>query len=197
MRERPILFSGEMVRAILEGRKTQTRRAVNPQPIQGEGVCECPYGNFGWAYTVNGGACSCGGVTNRYGHPGDKLWVKETFCDVMKDCIQNHCFYRADMPIHIDAENTERGDNIDFADSDFKWTPSIFMPRWASRITLEIVSTRIERLQEITLDDARAEGVETTDQYAALWISINGAESWNSNPFVWVIEFKKLEGGAK
>jgi hypothetical protein len=69
------------------------------------------------------------------------------------------------------------------------------MPRWASRITLEITAVRVERLQGISLDDAKAEGVETTDQYAELWGKINGAESWDANPWVWVVAFKQEEGG--
>jgi len=204
-KERPILFSGEMVRAILAGRKTMTRRAVKPQPIAGEGVRTCPHCASDWAYTVNGGACSCGSVTNRYGNPGDRLWVKETFCEKP---FMPGIVYRATCD-GIAKDNMKGG----------KWKPSIFMPRGASRITLEIVETRIERLQDISEEDAQAEGATPLRRidiavhesllsiqsdlyshkigYFKLWESINGPGSWDANPFVWVIEFKRLEGGAQ
>ena len=174
MKERPILFSGERVTAILEGHKTLTRRAIKPQPPNGEGVHTCHYCESNWSYTTDGGACACRGITNRYGNPGDRLWVKETFAI-------------------LDAGIAYRMTGSGWTDK-MKWKPSIFMPRYASRLTLEIIDTRVERLQSITLEDAQREGVETTDQFAELWIRINGQESWDSNPFVWVIEFKKLEG---
>jgi hypothetical protein len=205
MKERPILFSGEMVRAILEGRKTMTRRVVKDpictnKEIYGEDGGLTWYGNFGLRKPC------------KFGAVGDRLWVKETFC---QPTFEEKCFYRADMPIHIDRKESGLNEDIDFVDSDFKWKPSIFMPRWASRITLEIVSVRVERLQDITEKDAKEEGIkqvtcgldETCFEYArnenaystakqafeALWKKINGAESWVANPWVWVIEFKKVE----
>jgi hypothetical protein len=199
MKERPILFSGPMVRAILEGRKTQTRRIVkdpictNQELYADAGLIW--YGGFGLRKPC------------KFGAVGDRLWVKETFC---QPTFEEKCFYRADMPIHIDRKESGLNEDIDFVDSDFKWKPSIFMPRWASRITLEIVSVRVERLQWITEEDAKAEGVEPYNakmyvhgrgvlehsyvpEYAMLWNDINGAGSWSSNPWVWVIEFKKVE----
>lgn len=184
MKERPILFSGPMVRAILEGRKTQTRRALKPQPPKQTAVVD-PYNHDIEHFTAwtadNKMMLSRGNIKNTahwrcpYGLPGDRLWVRESFCSV---------------------DNTEFGGT--------KWKPSIFMPRAASRITLEITSLRVERLQEISEDDAKAEGVSQhpnypkeffsswTAAYKHLWNSINGPGSWNTNPWVWVIEFKRI-----
>ena len=191
MKERPILFSGPMVRAILEGRKTMTRRVVKPQPskscnVDSETACEilakgCPYGD-----------------------PGDKLWVRETFCETANVRGDGHylCRYRA-------------GDEYDkIVECAGPWKPSIFMPRWASRITLEITSVRVERLQKINAVDAIAEGIEPTREqpghfnwkwyglnnaqcnavmsFEMLWIMINGPESWDANPWVWVIKFRRV-----
>ena len=153
MKERPILFSAPMVRAILDGRKTMTRRILTER--HGE---YCPYG-----------------------HPGDFLWVRETFYNSRMD---------NSMPTHYRADNQ---------DEDFQliWNPSIFMPRWASRILLEITAVRVERLQKISEDDARAEGVspETVGPFSELWDSINRkpGRTWADNPFVWVIEFKRIK----
>jgi hypothetical protein len=211
MKERPILFSGEMVRAILEGRKTQTRRVVK----------------FGWNGTAGelmaqshfDPAYKC-----KYGEPVDRLWVKETFA------VHKHGrLVKEKMPLfeytHISSDDfscsIENGYEIVYRatqtiDPDFPihWRPSLFMPRWASRITLEIVSVRVERLQDITEEDAKAEGVIHDDcstvlwknytnkmssydtarsSYASLWENINGNGAWASNPWVWVIEFKKVE----
>ncbi len=194
MKERPILFSAPMVRAILEGRKTMTRRAVripNWQDNETErtkllidgikkGFPKCPYGK-----------------------PGDRLWVRETFTESSSGVI-----YRADPMF----------DHCKKGDISWKWKPSIFMPRKFSRITLEITNVRVERLQDITEDDADDEGVEICgydqlfgcpyyknyqggkpfycggkDSFKSLWESINGPASWSTNPFVWVVEFKRVE----
>jgi hypothetical protein len=124
----------------------------------------------------------------KYGQPGDRLWVKETF---WTGGTKEETAYRADAEMPSSA--TKMG---------CKWKPSIFMPRKASRITLEIVNVRVERLQNITEEDANAEGIPSrmsvqtltpaVADYAALWESINGYGSWTMNPWVWVIEFKKL-----
>lgn len=208
MKERPILFSGEMVRAILDGRKTQTRRVVKPQPFR-RAICGT---NGVWydADCINPGTP----IPMRYGHVGDRLWVKEAhyFFDGAGSFARfktGRVWYRADGL------------------KTFKWRPSIFMPRWASRVTLEITGVRVERLQEISDDDAKAEGIEgrwhpddnrcwtwkdyrrsqrlgediyhygslvtPRSTYEGLWDSINGKKhSWESNPFCWVIEFKRL-----
>lgn len=166
-RERPILFSGPMVRAILDGRKTVTRRVVKHVPPEGTPVHLCPYGS-----------------------PGDRLWVRETWFNSRGD---------DSMPTHYRAD-----DRIE--DLQIKWKPSIFMPRWASRITLVLKSVRVERLQDITEEDAKQEGCEPTnlsDAYAKceyllarnrfreVWTKINGPASWDANPWVWRLEFEK------
>ena len=186
MKERPILFSAPMVRAILEGKKTQTRR-VWKQPTS---LCmkdDCLYATEHDA-RQSFNPIARDEIVCPYGQRGDRLWVREAFhiCPHHEDY-----FYRADdenLPLKCKAHT--------------KWKPSIHMPRRASRITLEITSIRVERLQDISDADALAEGVDQTNTsirgYAAerfkrLWSSINGADSWHSNPWVWVIEFKKVE----
>jgi len=176
MKERPILFSAPMVRAILEGRKTQTRRVVKMR--------DCG-GRVGWfgsdiddvEWVVN--AATRGTGVSPYGKPGDRLWVRETFARSMGKGY----LYRAtdgDLgPYHATG-----------------WKPSIHMPRIASRILLEVVSVRVERLNNISEADAVAEGVTGMDpvlQYAKLWETINGTGSWNKNQWVWVVEFRRLE----
>ena len=214
--EKPILFSGEMVRAILDGRKTQTRRVVKPQPWD-EALHTA--GGCGWAWAKSGpGATQFDWNTTPvalaaqitkycpYGLPGTRLWVRETWqCDPV-----NHrtLCYRA------------TGHGSDCKIPTHLWRPSIHMPRWASRITLEVAAVRVERLQEITEEDAKAEGTDE-DKFAVhyycdegdpddpndfgthrcnwrfgfkmLWESIYGPESWDTNPWVWVIEFTRIE----
>lgn len=212
-RERPILFSSQMVRAILAGTKTQTRRVAkiddvaNGKPVQWVSVAPCTTGIME--------------VRCPYGEPGDRLWVRETFIHEPADycweasvsipCRPASTVYRADH------EGDTRGAG---------WTPSIHMPRSLSRITLEITGVRVERLQKISEADAIAEGIERGNgfpgwyrgplagdssalvesgrkfkiptafprlAYRALWESINGPSSWKANPFVWVVEFRRLE----
>ena len=212
MKERPILFSAAMVRAILAGKKTQTRRIVKPQPSN---VCT-DY----WRVVASTRRSMIdtwiprGGVPNEfgefpkrgkhvrcpYGVPGDRLWVRE--CWGLFDTQPSdgpdraHVFYRA-----TDGNRRELRYQL--------WRSSIHMPRWASRITLEVVAVRVERLQDISNNDAIAEGcngerwldpdgsegrgVEPWEQFRELWESINGTESWSANPWVWVVEFKRLE----
>lgn len=181
MKERPILFSGPMVRAILDGRKTQTRRAIKlPLKCKAHGV-------------------SINSISQRdqseilqycpYGQPGDRLWVKETFAYAGSEINLVPGFvYRATDP----DWSTLVG---------FRWKPSIFCTRDASRITLEITAIGIERLQAITTRDALAEGVAydvskpdgaPAAVFRTLWQSINGPDSWAANPWVWVIYFKAL-----
>lgn len=230
-----------MVRAILEGRKTQTRRVVKPQPEFCGGVGEeldlSKWGShsmdqYPHFVPVENWRCP-------YGQPGDRLWVKETHrFDGLdpKIALRSQCLdeisYRADM----------QGDR---ACDDCAWRPSIFMPRWASRITLEITGVRVERLNEITEEDAKKEGIEPlfteekikerpdlaecrgqwsnylwhghfgkygmgnaksdrwshqfssytspVGSYSSLWESINGTGSWDANPWVWVVEFRRVE----
>jgi hypothetical protein len=173
MKEGPIMFSTPMVRATLEGRKSQTRRVLQPQPVRKVG----PGGIF---------------LKCPYGQPGDRLWVRESFTVNNDGAV---C-YRATHPLPKDRQ----------------WVPSIFMPRRASRITLEVVRVRVERLQAITEADAVQEGVAFTepppgagsgqseydapwgpiDQFIYLWDLLNAKRGfgWDKNPWVWAIEFK-------
>jgi hypothetical protein len=213
MKERPILFNAEMVRAILEGRKSQTRRAVKPQPkmrYRSLGACRLAErltdGLIDGQRTFDslpesipthpehGGLIRC-----PYGVAGDRLWVRETWCYASAKDVKK-ALYRADWPPH---------------DYGPKWRPSIHMPRWASRITLEVVSVRVERVQDISEEDARAEGCDYDDgkppegfdeedrpiallEFRNLWDSINAKRGlgWNVNPWVWAVEFKPLEVGS-
>ena len=194
MIERPILFSGAMVRAILEGRKTVTRRVVKP--------CRHPFGRMLTAEEVaaefNGGTCA---VLCPYGQPGERLWVRETFNRSNPGGAEGVYYYRADGQFPA-----AMGGNRFYGDE--AWKPSIHMPRAASRILLEITAVRVERLQAISEEQAKAEGapmelaeLERTvlgavatyrAGFARLWQSINGAESWFANPWVWVVEFKRV-----
>jgi hypothetical protein len=186
MSERPILFSGPMVRAILAGTKTQTRRVV--KLLEG---FEPSGSTMHWPH-----AQKRAGVTVPlkcpYGQPGDRLWVRETWAPVFKRVPHsNGCLYRAD----------DDGRQINPRSMDGKWKPSIHMPRWASRITLEITGVRVERLQDISGQDVIAEGIEVDilgnapltlaiDRYRRLWDSLNAEHApWASNPWVWVVEF--------
>lgn len=212
MRERPILFSTPMVQAILAGKKTKTRRIVKWQPYhEGESI------NFNFSGMSLGHYCTGvpesgyvlysrggGGCWNQrtkpihcpYGKPGDILWVREAWS---KD-KNNEYVYRANY-------GTTEDDS--FPPSMFKWRPSIFMPREACRIKLRITDIRVERLQDISEDDAKAEGVSLNygasdervcrfqkyrDAFRALWDSLNKKRGygWDTNPWVWVIEFEKL-----
>ena len=177
VKERPILFSGPMVRAILDGRKTQTRRIVKPQPAAAPSVNKAQY----WV------GCPYGGV-------GTRLWVRETWRSISSGTREGGFDYRANDP---------SASGVGFT----AWKPSIHMPRVASRITLEITAVRVERLKDISAEDAKAEGISNVFDavflgkarsveaacYATLWESINGEGSWAVNPWVWVVEFKKVE----
>lgn len=191
MKERPILFSGTMVRAILEGRKTQTRRLVKPAPI----FCS----NVGWeVFTPRDGALPLDQVACPYGQPGDRLWVRETWAPNSVGSAIALILKSAPQPgVYYAATHTGR--------VGWRWRPSIHMPRWASRITLEVVAVRVQRLQDISRGDAMAEGCPFANMadggdpriwYSWLWNQINGDGSWDANPWVWVIEFKRVEGGA-
>lgn len=205
MKERPILYKGEMVRGILDLIKTKTRRLsgledVNKQPDDWtfrkmdvldwmtKPSAKGKYGAYFESDTIEPKTLSVCPQVCPYGQPGDYLWVKETFCN--------------SEPIRY------RADGI-WKDGDQIWTPSIFMPRWASRILLEIVTVQVERLQNITEEDAIAEGVDGAESegakfcgwyekpiraYHRLWDQINANRGfgWDTNPWVWVIEFKKV-----
>jgi hypothetical protein len=233
-KERPILFSGPMVRALLDGSKTQTRRVVKPargRPIDflGGGLKGgSDWNNPGcWGYEFDDGWVLLKNDADSfqypcpYGQPGDRLWVRENGWErplrTPKDMQEGADTWE---PYYFDADILSRGDVDEFKQWGFKRRPSIFMPRWASRITLEITGVRVERLQDISAADALSEGIKITvdretkvplmrltgkfppalyikgnglviAEYASLWETINGAGSWAANPWVWVVEFKR------
>jgi len=200
VKERPILFSAPMVKALLAGKKTQTRRIVKPDP-DSEINPVIVDGTWQWATMASRRRCP-------YGVPGDRLWVRETWAtrpswDHVKpsEVPKGYAIYtRADEP-DVAVE---------------KWRPSLFMPRWASRITLDVCLVRVERLNEIIGADARAEGISdlhcygpgcldgpngcnargcigAREAYEKLWETIHGPGSWALNPWVWIIEFRKID----
>lgn len=195
-RELPILFSTHMVHALLAGRKTQTRRIVKPHPDE-NGATYMPvapaldweeYYKMEWKPwqwdTENGESIMkhC-----PYGSKGDLLWVRETFtvfepehCEGMRN---RHC-YKASF--HESAEEWRKECISD--GYSYNWKPSIFMPKYAARIWLEVLDVRIERLHEISEKDAKAEGVADGNDFKSLWQKIN--RNWGDNPWVWVVEFK-------
>lgn len=199
--EHPILFSGPMVRAILDGTKTQTRRAVKPQPR------DVPDGSYVDAYNHTSDWCfwsadnrlvnSVGPIDKTcmwrcpYGKPGDLLWVRETWAKRCADAEQfgtEEVLYKATSMLIVPPA----------------WKPSIHMPRWASRITLRVTDVRVQRVQEISEEDAIAEGCRGElrgdtiypphAQFAELWDSINAkrGHSWESNPWVWAVTFERV-----
>ncbi|HBO1871470.1 TPA: hypothetical protein ACIR1N_005648 [Pseudomonas aeruginosa] len=203
MKERPILFSGPMVRAILEGRKTVTRRVMKPQP-DFLGSMVDPNTPF---KTLDAGLHAR--ITCPYGEPGDRLWVREAWAaDAQVDAIAPRDLSQGE-PIWYPADFSVRQTGCSMI-SKGRGRPSIHMPRWASRILLEITAVRIERLQDISEKQALAEGVELegegvcwagaagtasdspVESFRLLWELINGAGSWNANPWVWGVEFKRV-----
>jgi hypothetical protein len=216
-KERPILFSGPMVRAILDGRKRQTRRVVKSQPPEWA-ICAEEHMD-GWFFHDKHGDTEdlwfypdyeSAGLQCPQGKPGDRLWVRETFRAWREIGERGGEWDLCEGPLVPEFP----GDAFDYAadhvGSRFPWRPSVHMPRWASRITLEITGMRVERLHELSEADALAEGCEArrsndgydidpfhdmsaSDSFAELWESINGPCSWAANPWVWVIEFKRLE----
>jgi hypothetical protein len=191
-RERPILFSAPMVRAILDGTKTQTRRALAPDLFISSGGAVVRMASVGPATT---------GIAEAHcpywRTPGDRLWVRETWARDDEDgCVM----YRADVGRDANAEAWEQG-RLEGVPR-YRWRPSIFMPRWASRITLEVTGVRVEWLRDISRGDAMAEGCpfpnmakgeDPRQWYADLWNQINGPGAWDDNPHVWVIEFRRLQ----
>ncbi|MGL4575104.1 MAG: hypothetical protein ACRCV9_09985 [Burkholderiaceae bacterium] len=250
MKEKPILFSAPMVRAILAGQKTQTRRVVNlperssrgrwevmpwggPNGGRNSKGVEIPFQNA-IGHTLTGEIFLC-----PYGGPGDQLWVREA-CrahEISDEEAEQDTYgimdqFDLESPIHgldgvvyeadgafLQIGNTREdadawGKLYDYRNKKGAKVPSIHMPRWASRITLEITGVRVELLQDISESDAVAEGVyfdprmqgyvsdaegrhfhaaDPVETYAGLWESLNGAGSWEENPFVWVIEFKRVK----
>ncbi|HBR2159103.1 hypothetical protein [Klebsiella pneumoniae] len=238
MKERGMIFNGEMVRAILDGRKTQTRRIMKPQPEP------CPRGGHWWPSNVfktmlhveeemQNGKGGWGGLVGDacpFGDVGDRIWVREAYRfpasldDVSPTGVGEMAvatgyrkpwaptFYEFTGTFSDGWKGFETPPKVSDAG---KLRPSIHMPRWASRILLEITDVRVERLSAISQEDAQAEGMELTgwrptysdpdsggevmtpyDNFAELWSSIYGEESWKANGWVWVISFKRVEGGA-
>lgn len=227
MKTRPILFSAPMVRAILDGSKTQTRRVVKPQPPDNH---EPPYqrSDGEWVTTLNEPPHTLLDFKMRcpYGQPVDRLWVRETFyVDTMPDgrlpggpvilddwggapLDMRDVYYRAD------GECCDQIPECSCAEVGRpNWRPSIFMPRWASRLTLDVLEVRVERVQDISEEDARAEGVTLESvngtlngepakiqpfthrsSFGFLWNTLNAKRgySWESNPFVWVVVFQRV-----
>ncbi|EPL7198446.1 hypothetical protein QCW82_004858 [Klebsiella michiganensis] len=229
MKERGMIFNGEMVRALLGGRKTQTRRiakgvegAVKFCPecdINGEDIFVALGEKDHTGMNPLLGATSC-----PFGAVGDRIWVRETFQGPLFDFDLMDSYCKDPTPFERPEFCVYKADGApapEFYDADdelhCRWRPSIHMPRWASRITLEITDVRVERLNSISEEDARAEGIidggcvncgepepcscahpqpDATDAFAYLWQSIYGQENWDANPFVWVIQFERVEGGA-
>jgi hypothetical protein len=246
MKERPILFSAPMVRALLDGSKTQTRRVMKVQPPKDFPVVTVEDGiNFSWcltnqaAFDLPKGPEDWLTLACPYGKPGDQLWVREAFsvpafhpstdnsteAGFDEECAACRIRYHAD---NLERNITELSSYNDFGvdeeqqalrGSRKKSVPSIHMPRWASRIQLEIVSVRVERLNDISESDAIAEGIENNPKldpagtchwriygnggggtnlpehsYETLWEQINGAGSWQDNPWVWCVEFRRVGG---
>lgn len=216
MKERPILFSAQMVRAILEGRKTQTRRIVKPQPdlaVLKESARDLEFefrimpvlspshhtpAEWGFVQKYDKADCvPIFGYKCPYGQPGDRLWVRENW---LVSVVWNKTKPR-DIPkdVHVEYQATDDSGLVG------RTRPSIHMPRWASRITLEITGIRVERLQDISGPDCWAEGIthdcdkygSVTHTYQYLWESIKGSGSWDANPWVWAIEFKRVEVESK
>lgn len=216
----PILFSADMIRAILQGRKTQTRRLIKPQPYQKDGWWKydgprpkAKKATGAFSSTVDPGKWNF--VITPYGHPGARLWVRETWAKQ----LDGKFIYRADKQGWELADYTPTGN----------WRPSIHMPRAASRITLDVRSIQVQRLHDISPADAIAEGIDSLrpvpgdgppetlyrdyladekaktgqpvrkypftspiESYRTLWQKINGPQSWDLNPWVWVIQFNRL-----
>lgn len=206
MKERGMIFNGEMVRAILDGRKTQTRRPVK-FPVHDKNLgCEL-------AGNELAGELSAGNYLNSaFGKPGDRIWVRETFRVHSRATDVATLVYKASVR-NSWTEQTHRVpvSVCNKPATPEKWTPSLHMPRWASRILLEITGVRVERLNAISEENAASEGVaqfrggfwkhyqpgwtqhqlSARGSFVTLWKSIYDEESWQSNPWVWVIEFKR------
>ncbi|EOX0081837.1 hypothetical protein ACO29J_003922 [Klebsiella pneumoniae] len=241
MKERGMIFNAEMVRALLDGRKTQTRRIVKGTDgavkfckewdINGEEIFVVLGEKDRTGMNPVLGAISC-----PFGAVGDRIWVRETFQGPLFDYDLMDSYCKDPTPFEKPEFCVYKADGVpapEFYDADDElhccWRPSIHMPRWASRILLEITDVRVERLNAISPEDAESEGVERTnftgfgdepglpsypepdvyfdplkkqwkeyppEAFAGLWESIYGEGSWKANPWVWVIEFKRVEGGA-
>lgn len=207
--ERPILFSGDMVRAILDGHKTQTRRIIKPQPVRTHSEV-WQLSEKHWMHQWIPGQHAGPVAHCPYGRPGHRLWVRETWLpDPPMDGTWDYYAFTDGVIYNFDAlpEQFRSPEHVMYEasqpDVNLRWKPSIHMFRWASRITLEITRVRVERLQDISDQDAVREGVEALDSFdpefgargtfRELWQSINGETSWDENPWVWAVEFELAE----
>ncbi|MFV8874496.1 hypothetical protein ABQ359_22235 [Serratia fonticola] len=208
MKERPVLFNGDMVRAILDGRKTQTRRMVKPQregPVWSAKPAQNPrYERHTHDWWLPTGTKPYSALPPcPYGAVGDRIWVRETFMDLTGTGIEaitgqfEGYAYRADTPPGSLGDETRKEYKL-------KWTPSLHMPRSACRLVLEITGVRVERLNDISNDDAKAEGYPAEREadggscdpwlwFRDLWDGIYPEQTFKDNPWVWVIEFKRVE----
>jgi hypothetical protein len=242
--ERPVLFNGTMVRAILSGAKTVTRRPVVPmagrqrQWLTPALLTQSPRLTMCRLSEVDGGDLGAqmehpkggplGWVRSPLGAPGDRLWVRETWCPgdywtsgVVHDPPEDIRYAADNSAISYATGEPLRIDTSDWSDPK-RWRPSIHMPRWASRLSLDVVSVGVERLHDITEDDARREGIgplwlqdgeqgcwytgdpskgakmharTARDAFARLWSEVYGPSAWDANPWVWRVEFTRVEGG--
>lgn len=226
MKARPILFNGDMVRALLAGRKTQTRRVMKPKPEKVP--ADHPRPGHWWSSNVvqsmvhieaelqnqQGGWEGLAANVCPHGKEGDLLWVRETWIQkgryvmpAWPEAEQEDATWSGSKNIHYSADG-EGPDSREDGRVVWRKRPSIHMPRWASRLTLRITDVRVERLQEISEEDAKAEGCDNSKSEEAatvgwyekprkafrrLWERINGSESWSANPWVWVIEFEVIQ----
>lgn len=206
VKERPIIFSAPMVRAILDGRKTQTRRVVKHAPLLSTSYL---LGVHKGVWGIHADVEQDGGVWRGkcpYGSVGDRIWVRETWRPTaVSNGLGTQITYMADQ-----RSSWKNGSGLSIASD--KQRPSIRMPRWASRITLEITDVRVQRLHQISEEDSKAEGVDPgcltcgencvraggcgycrpayRDSFCGLWKEINGPESWDVNPWIWALTFK-------
>ncbi|MCA6941361.1 hypothetical protein LF927_09205 [Pectobacterium polaris] len=224
MKETGIIFNGEMVRSIIDGSKTQTRRAVTFKPREkglnlnftglqlGHYCTGVP--SSGYVLRSRGGMGCWNDRTHPakcpYGEVGDRLWVREAFRVMGKATDVARLMYKASERNSFTESTRTVPVDVCTKQSSQKWTPSIHMPRWASRILLEITDVRVERLNSISESDALAEGFTSTvqltesgddytgsypsEKFSNTWQSIYGRESWDANPWVWVIVFKHIKG---
>ncbi|HHL3809830.1 TPA: hypothetical protein ACQ7E7_003927, partial [Klebsiella pneumoniae] len=206
--ERGMIFNAEMVRAILDGRKTQTRRPIKWKQTRFTEIGEREDGSK-WPWSEDAEHAFDFWHPCPFGSVGDRIWVRETFQGPLFDFDLMDSYCKDSTPFEKSEFCVYKADGVpapEFYDADDElhccWRPSIHMPRWASRILLEITGVRVERLKSISDRDALREGCSTADMksgdcvadvFARLWASIYGDESWNSNPWVWVIEFKRIE----
>lgn len=213
VKERPIPFSGPMVRAILDGRKTQTRRVIKPQPTEGQAepleyriarIALMPPRSTGEAHEAwwASGDDLIGPIPRcPYGVPGDRLWVRETWALVPRTAYRSSTGVEQTLnPANDHDAAVYREGWVRVAPS---WRSPIFMPRWASRLTLEVTEVRVQRLQEISAEDVAAEGIDhdigsPLAAFAAAWDSIYEKRApWDTDPWVWALTFKVAEPPAE